>query len=394
VDRFEPNLRIPGPTTLPPAVREAGSRQMINHRGPEFAAMLGRILEGMKPFFGTSGDIAILSCAGTGGLEAAVVNTISPGDRVLAVSIGAFGERFAKIAGVYGADVDRIDVDWGQAADPAEVRTRITDGGPYRAVLLTHNETSTGVMNPIRDLAAAVREAAPDALILVDAVSSLGAVPFAMDDWGVDVTVTGSQKAWMAPPGLAMIAASPRAWTAMETSTSPRFYLDLIRHRDAHAKGETPWTPALSVVFQVDEGVRLLQAEGMDSVFARHEAAAAATRAGLAELGYQLFADPRFASRTVTCVKIPEGVEWKAINGAAKQRGLVLAGGQGKLAGQVFRVGHLGWVAVEEILDALGVLEAVLIEQGQAVRPGAAVAAAQAAALESRGVARPAAATA
>ena len=394
MDRFEPNLRIPGPTTLPPAVREAGSRQMINHRGPEFAAMLGRILEGMKPFFGTSGDIAILSCAGTGGLEAAIVNTISPGDRVLAVSIGAFGERFAKIASVYGADVDRIDVEWGQAADPAEVRTRITDGGPYRAVLLTHNETSTGVMNPIRNLAAAVRDAAPDALILVDAVSSLGAVPFAMDDWGVDVTVTGSRKAWMAPPGLAMIAASARAWTAMETATSPRFYLDMIRHRDAHAKGETPWTPALSVVFQVDEGLRLLQAEGMDSVFARHEAAAAATRAGLAELGYQLFADPRFASRTVTCVKIPEGVEWKAINAAAKQRGLVLAGGQGKLAGQVFRVGHLGWVAVDEILGALSVLEAVLIEQGQPVRLGSAVAAAQAAVLESRGVARPAAATA
>ena len=218
MDRFEPNLRIPGPTGLPPSVREAGARQMINHRGPEFAAMLERILTGMKPYFGTSSDIAMITTAGTGGLEAAVVNSLSPGDRVLAVSIGSFGDRFAKIARAYGADVTKIDVEWGQAADPADLRDALRQDAGYRAVLLTHNETSTGVMNPIPELAAVVHELAPDALILVDSVSGLGAVPFEMDAWGVDVVVTGSQKAWMAAPGLAMIAASPRAWTAMETS--------------------------------------------------------------------------------------------------------------------------------------------------------------------------------
>ena len=237
MDRFEPNLRIPGPTGLPPSVREAGARQMINHRGPEFAAMLGRILAGMKPYFGTTSDIAIITTAGTGGLEAAVVNVLSPGDRVLAVSIGSFGDRFAKIARTYGADVTKIDVEWGQAADPAVLRAELERAGDYKAVLLTHNETSTGVMNPIPELAAVVREVAPEALILVDSVSGLGAVPFEMDAWGVDVVVTGSQKAWMAAPGLAMIAASERAWAAMETATMPRVYLDLRAHRDSHALG-------------------------------------------------------------------------------------------------------------------------------------------------------------
>ncbi|HXS72264.1 MAG TPA: aminotransferase class V-fold PLP-dependent enzyme, partial [Patescibacteria group bacterium] len=202
MDRFEPNLRIPGPTALPPSVRTAGARQMINHRGPEFAAMLKRILDGIKPFFGTTSDVAMLTTAGSGGLEAAIVNTLSPGDRVLGVSIGSFGDRFAKIAGIYGADVTKLDAEWGYAAAADEIRERLRGMPDAKAVLLTHNETSTGVMNPIPELASAIREETPDALILVDSVSGLGAVPFEMDAWGVDVVVTGSQKAWMAAPGL------------------------------------------------------------------------------------------------------------------------------------------------------------------------------------------------
>jgi aspartate aminotransferase-like enzyme len=394
VDRFEPNLRIPGPTGLPPSVREAGARQMINHRGPEFAAMLGRILTGMRPFFGTSSDIAIITTAGTGGLEAAVVNTLSPADRVLGVSIGSFGDRFAKIARTYGADVTKLDVEWGQAADAAVLRAELQRDSGYKAVLLTHNETSTGVMNPIPELAAVVRELAPDALILVDSVSGLGAVPFEMDAWGVDVVVTGSQKAWMSAPGLAMIAAAPRAWTAMETATMPRVYLDLRAHRESHANGQTPWTPAIAVMYQVDEGIRLMQAEGAASIFARHEACAAAARAGLTALGFELFADQRFASKTVTAAVVPDGLDWKAFNTELKRRGLVLAGGQGKLTGKIFRLGHLGSVTVEEILGAMSALEFTSIGMGRTVRPGAAVAAAQVAALETFGLATPAAAAA
>jgi aspartate aminotransferase-like enzyme len=392
VDRFEPNLRIPGPTGLPPSVREVGGRQMMNHRGPEFAAMLERILSGIKPYFGTTSDVAMITTAGTGGLEAAVVNTLSPGDRVLAVSIGAFGDRFAKIARAYGAEVTKIEVEWGQAADPALVREALQGEPDYRAVLLTHNETSTGVMNPIPELAAVVRELAPETLILVDSVSSLGAVPFEMDAWGVDLVVTGSQKAWMSAPGLAMIAASARAWTAMETATMPRVYLDLRAHRDSHATGQTPWTPALAVVYQVDEGLRLMNAEGADNVFARHEACAAATRAGLRALGFELFADQRHASRTVTAASVPADLDWKAFNGEVRRRGLVLAGGQAKLSGKIFRVGHLGSVTVQEILGAMSTLEIASLQAGRPVQPGAAVAAAQVAALESLGIAAPAAA--
>ena len=386
MNRFEPNLRIPGPTALPPSVREAGARQMINHRGPEFATMLGRILARMKPYFGTTSDIAILSCAGSGGLEAAVVNTLSPGDKVLGVSIGSFGDRIAKIASVYGADVTKLSIEWGKAADPAELRAQLEANPGYKAVLLTHNETSTAVMNPIAELAATIRAVQPDALIIVDSVSGLGAVPFQMDAWGVDVVITGSQKAWMAAPGLAMVAASERAWAAMDTASMPRFYLDMRKHRESHALGQTPFTPAIGVVFQVDAGLELMEAEGAQAIFARHEACAAATRAGLEALGFELFADPAHYSRTVTAARVPAGFDWKAINGAVKGEGVVLAGGQGPLAGQIFRVGHLGSVTLGEILDAIGVLEQVSIRFERQVQPGAGIAAAQSAALDIMGI--------
>jgi aspartate aminotransferase-like enzyme len=385
VSRFEPNLRIPGPTGLPPSVRDAGGRQMINHRGPEFAAMLDRIQTGMQPYFGTSGQVQILSCAGTGGLEAAVVNTLSPGDRVLGVSIGSFGDRFAKIAESYGANVERMAAEWGWAAAPEEVTERLR-GGDFKAVLLTHNETSTAVMNPMPELIGAIRAAAPDALILIDSVSALGAVPFEMDAWGADVVVTASQKAWMSAPGLAMVAASERAWAAMETARMPRYYLDLRRHRDEAAHGETPWTPAIAVVFQVDEGLRLMAAETPAGVFARHEASAAATQAGLEGIGFRLYAEPANRSKTVTAAWIPDDLDWKPFNADLRRRGLVLAGGQGKLIGKVFRVGHLGSVTVEEIIAAIATLEAAMLAAGRDIEPGRGVAAAQRAALEAAGV--------
>ncbi len=383
--RFEPNLRIPGPTPLPPSVREAGGRQMINHRGPDFAALLGRIQSGMRPFFGTSGDVAILSCAGTGGLEAAIVNTLSPGDGVLGVSIGAFGDRFAGIAEAYGAKVDRMAAEWGWAAGPEEVRERL-GGGSYAAVLVTHNETSTGIMNPLPELIGAIRAAAPQALVLVDSVSALGAVPFEMDAWGADVVVTASQKAWMAAPGLAMVAASDRAWAAMESARMPRYYLDLLRHRKGLASGETPWTPAIAVAYQVEEGIRLMAEEGMTAVFARHAACAAATRAGLEALGFELFADPPNRSLTVTAAHIPEGLDWKAFNAELRTRGAIVAGGQGKLTGKVFRVGHLGAVAVDDILGLMATLEEVSIQFGRDVVPGRAVAEAERAAVAAHGL--------
>lgn len=376
MSRFEPNLRIPGPTALPPSVREAGGRQMVNHRGDEFRALLRRVSDGMRPWFGTSADVLMLTCAGTGALEAAVVNVLSPGDAVLAVTIGAFGDRFAKVAEVYGADVTRLEVEWGKAAAAEDVRRAAAAIPNLKAVLLTHNETSTGVTNDIATLAAAVRSVAPDALLVVDAISALGAVPFAMDDWGLDLVVTGSQKAWMAAPGMAMAAVGPRAWAAMEDARMPRFYLDLRRHRESAAAGETPWTPAVAVLYQVDEGLRLMTAEG-EGVIARHAACQRMTRAGLRALGFELLADDAVASRTVTAALIPEGLDWKAFNAELKRESLVLAGGQGRLKGRIFRVGHLGSVTSDDILAALSVLEAVSIRFGRPVEPGVAVVAAQ-----------------
>jgi aspartate aminotransferase-like enzyme len=386
VKSFAPQLRIPGPTPLPDAVREAGARQMINHRGPEFAALLARCTEGLQRAMATQNHVLFLSASGTGGLEAAIVNHLSPGDPVLAVSIGSFGNRFAKIATTYGVDVTKLSVEEGHAADPTAVAGAIADmrtaGRAPKAVLLTHNETSTGVTNPIDELADAVRSEAPDALILVDGISGVGAIPFETDAWGLDVVVTGSQKSWMAPPGVAMVAVSERAWTAEESGTIPRSYFDLRAHRDYAEKGQTPWTPAVGVFFALAAGLDLIEAEGYDAVFARHAACGAATRAGLETLGLGLFADRRHASNTVTAVRLPEALEWSAFDSELRARGLVAAGGQEALAGKIFRVGHLGDVTIADILAVMEIVEETLESLGRPVERGAAVAAAARAADE------------
>jgi aspartate aminotransferase-like enzyme len=333
---------------------------MVNHRGPEFRELITRVTERLKVAFATQNDILILTASGTGALEAVVVNHLSPGDPVLAVSIGSFGERFAKIATTYGADVTKLDVEWGHAADPQAVgealRGMAGAGKPARAILLTHNETSTGVENPLRELAAVTREVSPDTLILVDAISGLGAVKFETDGWGLDVVATGSQKSWMSPPGLAMVSVGDRAWAAAESARMPRFYFDLAKARKSLATGETPWTPAVGVLFAMDVALELLEREGYPQIFVRHEACAAAARAGLTALGYPLFADQRYASKTVTSASLPEGVEWAALNKEMRARGLVIAGGQDWLAGKIMRIGHLGDVDVDHVVDAIAVI--------------------------------------
>jgi len=377
------NLRIPGPTPLPDAVREASSRQMVNHRGPEFKELITRVTGRLQMAFATRNDILILTCSGTGALEATVVNFLSPGDPVLAVSIGSFGNRFATIAATYGADVTKIDVEWGKAAHPADVadqlRAMAAGGKPAHAVLLTHNETSTGVENPLRELAAAIHDAAPDALLLIDAISGLGAVPFETDEWGLDVVATGSQKSWMSQPGVAMISVSERAWQANATATMPRFYFDLAKARKSYATGETPWTPAVGVLFGLDVALEMLDKETYPQVFARHAACADAARAGLTALGLRLFADPAHASQTVTAAYVPDGIEWAALNKAMKSRGLVLAGGQDDLAGKIMRIGHLGSVSVDDVVAAIEIIGTAASELGMATDTGRAVEAARAA---------------
>ena len=386
MNRFEANLRIPGPTSLPDAVREAGAHQMVNHRGPEFAVLQNSIVARLKTFYRTENDVLIVTAAGTGGLESAIVSFLSPGDKVLAVTVGAFGDRFAKIATVYGASVTKVAFEWGKAADVAMVREALLADGPWKAVLMTQNETSTAVTNPIGALAAAVKEVAPDALLLVDAISGLGAVPFETDAWGLDVVVSGSQKAWMVAPGLSFVSVSPRAWEAAATAKMPKFYFDLAAHKSSAEAGQTPWTPAVAVMFQLDAALALMEQEGLEAIWKRHAAVGAAVRAGLTALGFKLLADPAFASDTVTGAWIPEDLDWKVFNGKLRKYGLAVAGGQGALKGKIFRIGHLGHVTVPNILNAMAVLELAMLEMDRPVTPGAAVAAAQVAALESMGV--------
>jgi aspartate aminotransferase-like enzyme len=373
---MEQNLRVPGPTPIPSVVREAQASAMIDHRGTEFAELQREICGTLAELIGTQGPVVLLTGSGSGSLEAAVVNTLSPGDRVLAVTIGAFGDRFAKIAEAFGAQVDRLAVTWGEAADPAALRSQLAANEPYRAVLLTHNETSTGVTNPLRELVEVVRSADGEPLALVDGISGLGAMRFEMDAWGVDLVVSASQKAFMASPGIAIAALGERAVAALDTARMPRFYWDLREAINWAEKGQTPWTPAVSVLFGLRAGVRLLQQEGRSATWARHAAIAAGAQAGLEALGFTLVAAPGHRSHTVTAAWLPDGLEWGPFNAAMRARGLIVAGGQGKMAGRILRLGHMGEVRIDEIADALRVMGEVLAAAG---RPADGAAAAQAA---------------
>ncbi|MGK2966684.1 MAG: pyridoxal-phosphate-dependent aminotransferase family protein [Tepidiformaceae bacterium] len=361
------NLRIPGPTPCPPEVLEAMTGQMINHRGPEFAAILRRVTDGLNWVFGSSSDVLSITTSGSGGLETAVVNTLSPGDKVLAVSIGSFGDRFGTIAKTYGAEVVKYDLEWGEAADPAEIGRRLDADAEIKAVLVTHNETSTGVMNPLEAIAKEVRSR--DRLILVDAVSSMSSVPCPVERWDLDVVVSGSQKGWMVPPGLAFVWFSERAWKANETAKMPRFYFDAKKAKDSLAKGQNPWTPAVSIYYAMDAAFTMMRAEGIEGIFTRHEAIAEYTRNRAKGLGLKLVpVDEQFASKTVTAVWWPEGVDGKAISRRAREEfGVVLGGGQGKLEGKIFRVGHLGLVSMQDVTEAMDVVEKLLAEAKAAV---------------------------
>jgi aspartate aminotransferase-like enzyme len=363
------NLRIPGPTPLPDEVLDAQSGPMIDHRGTEFAEMLRAISSGIGRLIGTSGDVLLLTGSGTGAMEAAVVNTLSPGERVLVVTIGGFGDRFAAIAQAFGADVELMEVPWGEAADPADLAEHLAGNPPYAAVLVTHNETSTGVTNPIRELSTAIRSAPGDPLVIVDGISGLGAMPFEMDAWGVDLVVSASQKAWMGSPGIGIAAVGERAWAAVERARMPRFYWDFREARSFAEKGQTPWTPAVSVLFGLRVGVDRLIAEGPERTWARHEAIARGAQAGMEAAGLRLVAPIGHRSPTVTAAWLPEGLEWGPFNARMRAKGLVIAGGQGKWTGKILRFGHMGHVEWPDIGSALRVLAETLTEFGRSADP-------------------------
>ncbi len=354
------NLRIPGPTPMPPEVQEAAGRPMIGHRSPEFMAILKEVMDGLRWAFQTQNEVLVLTASGTGGLEAAICNLISPGDRVLAAVAGVFGERFATIAETYGAQVTRVTSEFGQPLNVAGIAEALEAPQPYHALLVTYNETSTGVLNDLASIAQIVRDL-PEArrpLLLVDAISALGAADLPTDAWGCDVVISGSQKAWGAPPGLAFVSVSERAWEAMERARSPRFYFDLRRARASAEKGQTPWTPAVGIVFALQASLRLMRAEGLPAIFARHQRVAQFTREGLRRLGLELLVtDERYASPAVTAVRAPAGVDPDQLRVRLREEFQIeLAGGQGPLKGKIFRIGHLGFVQeadIQPVLDAL-----------------------------------------
>jgi aspartate aminotransferase-like enzyme len=334
---------------------------MINHRGPEFEAMFREITAWLKVFYETDNDVYILTSSGTGGMEAAIVNTLSPGDKVLAVSIGVFGDRFAEIAEAYGTRVTRLSFPLGKAADPGQVAAKISHEGPFAAVLLTQNETSSGVTNDIQALTAAIRAAAGSAspLILVDGISGLGAIRLQTDAWGCDAVVAGSQKAWMAPPGIAMISFSQRAWQAYEHARMPRYYFDLGQAKKYAERGQTPATPNLPALYGLHLSLKKMIAEGLEATVARHQRIGDYCRAGMLKLGLGLFADPAHYSNTVTAVTLKEGMNPAKLEADLRTRyGIVV--GSSKAAGVgMIRIGHMGYVSeadLDEVFSALGKL--------------------------------------
>jgi aspartate aminotransferase-like enzyme len=356
-------LRVPGPTPCPSNVLQAMTKQMINHRGPEFAQMLNGVTAKLKQLFQTKNDLFLLTGSGTGGLEAVIVNTLSPGDKVLSVSIGVFGDRFGTIAKQFGAEVTPLSFEWGKAADPDAVRKALKSEPKIKAVLVTHNETSTGVTNDLEAISAAVKEF--DKLLLVDAISSLGSINLPVDDWHCDLVVTGSQKGWMVPPGLAMVSVSQEGWQAHATAKMPRFYWDFAKAKSYLEKGETPWTPAISVVFAFAVALDMILKEGLANVFARHARVAQAARDGIKSLGLPLFAEESHASNTVTAVAASDGLDTKKmLKIMREEHQVVLAGGQQKLDGKIFRIGHLGWVTKDDIEIVLSALKKVLPKAG------------------------------
>jgi len=369
------NFRLPGPTPLPPAVREAMRRPMIHHRGSLLKRFYTDLLAKLREIHRTEHDVLVWPGSGSAGWEAAIVNLLSPGDAVLATVIGDFGDRWAKAATRLGLDVRRLDRPWGEAVNVNQLTEALANNPDVKAVFLTHNETSTAVTNPLRELAEVVR--AHGALVLVDAVSSAAALPLEMDAWELDVVISGSQKAWMCPPGLVIAAFGPRCWDAYEASRYPRFFWDIKSARDMASQGMTPTTPPLTSLYALDAATDLILGEGLEDVWARHAHLGRKTREGVGDLGFSLLADPAHASDSVTAVHVPEGfTSRRIIDHMVERHGVLMQGGQGPMVEAVFRIGHMGHCDDEAIDDVLAGLAAARDELGLPTASRAAVGAA------------------
>ena len=365
----------PGPTPVPDRVVRKMSAPILTHRSTEFSDLLRQVASGLQHVFRTDNDVLVLTASGSGAMEAAVVNLLAPGDRVLAISGGKFGGRWVELCATFGIDALTLDVEWGTAADPDEIDRILGEQGPFEAVLATHSETSTGVLHDIEALGRVAR--GHGCYLVVDAISGLGANELRTDDWHVDIALTGSQKALMIPPGLAFISVSERAWQRIEESRQPSYYLNLKRARDSFTKGLTPYTPAVSLLMGLDESLRMMKELGLEEIYRIHERNALVTRAGVAALGLDLFA--RRPSNVLTSVVMPPGIDGSELLKTIKQEcGVTIANGMDHYRGKYIRIAHLGYnVAPSDMIVALTALEHGLGRHGYEFEPGAGVAAAE-----------------
>jgi serine---pyruvate transaminase len=368
-------LVTPGPTPVPPEVLAATAQPMIHHRGPDFRATLARVIVRLKQAFATENEMLTFTSAGTGVMESAVQNLCSPGDRVLVVSHGYFGERFATIAEAYRCDLVHLRYPWGESPSADEVGEKLDEMDGAKAVFLTHSDTSTGVVSDLRSIAERLN--GTDAVTVVDAISSLAAVPVETDAWGLDVVITSSHKALMCPPGLAFASVSERAFETARETASPRYYFDWERTRAAQEKGENPFSPAISLYVGLDVALGMIIGEGLGAAYERHVRLGRACRAGVKAMGLELFSPDEDRAAVVTAIRMPSDVDGQAVVLSMRERsGVTIIGGQGELRGKIVRIGHIGYVDVFDVTTALAALEVAMVEAGADIERSAAVAAA------------------
>lgn len=369
-------LLTPGPTMIPENVRKALEKPIIHHRTTQFQENIKEAIEGLQYVYQTKNEIYLLTCSGTGGMEAAVANLVSPGDKVITVEGGKFGERWTELARVYGAEPTVIEVEWGHAVDPNQIKEILVQHPDIKAVFVTLNETSTAVVSDIKAIGKVV--SATNALLVVDAISGLGVVDCQVDNWGVDVCVSASHKGFMLPPGLAFVSVNDKAYKVIEQATSPRYYFDLRKSKKAFAETDTPFTPAIGLVIALCESLKFFKEKGLQNLFAHYAHLAHGVRSAAEALGLTIFADASCVSNALTPISLPESVNGgKLVKIMRDVHGVTVAGGQGYLKGKIIRIAQMGCVSSDDLIIGITILEQVLAELGYSFTKGAGVNAAK-----------------
>lgn len=368
-------LMTPGPTPVAPETQLAMAQPVLHHRSPQFMEVLAKVREDLKYLFQTEQEVLMFAATGTGAMEGAVANTLSPGDTALVVDGGKFGERWAEICEVYGIKVDRIAVEWGHAVKPEEVEQRLKANPAIKAVFVQANETSTAVQHPVKELAQITRNL-PGTILVVDAISALGGYPLPMDEWGLDVVVAGSQKAMMLPPGLAFVALSPKAWEFVKTSKCPKYYFDFAKQLKSQQKNQTAYTSAVTLTMGLQQVLAWIRQRGLENIFAHNRKLSRATKAAVQAMGLTLYSKDN-PSEVLTAVEAPAGVDGQKVVAKLRERGIWIAGGQAQAKGKIFRIAHMGFIDEPDLLGTIGALESVLNELGYRVELGVGVKAAQ-----------------